>query len=188
MRRPSVPRACRSARASKRRCAAIREEARPSSMIARRTGGRRLHDLPGHRQRPRRKVGNLVRHRLGRASVLRADHFGRRDAPGARTAGRRPRCSKMPRQPGDGRHAGTLGGVADQLSVGCARLNLVPVGSNYEVDIGAITWLAAVGSSTGGSPAEDSCPAGSIVTGDLIRADVWINGLALHCAPLALVP
>jgi hypothetical protein len=80
-----------------------------------------------------------------------------------------------------------FGALIDQLSVGCARLTLVRAGSTFQVSIGAITWLTPVGG-TGGTSAEDVCPAGQVATGNLIRSDTWINAFALDCSSPALVP
>ena len=79
------------------------------------------------------------------------------------------------------------GDLIDQLSVGCARLTLTPVGSTYQVSIGAVTWLMPVGG-MGGVPSEDLCPADLVATGNLDWSDTWVNAFALHCSTPVLAP
>jgi hypothetical protein len=62
------------------------------------------------------------------------------------------------------------------------------VGATYQLSLGPVTWLMPVGSSTGGTAAEDDCPAGRWATGNPLRSSVWIDAYSLDCAAPTLVP
>jgi hypothetical protein len=82
---------------------------------------------------------------------------------------------------------GRSGALLDQLSLGCAPVALAKVGLNYQLTVGAVTWLAAVGG-TGGAAYSQSCPAGQVMTGSDIHAGADIDAFGIFCSTPVLLP
>jgi hypothetical protein len=82
---------------------------------------------------------------------------------------------------------GRSGSLLDQLNVGCAPVGLASVASSYQLTVGAVTWLVAVGG-TGGGAFSRSCPPGQVVTGSDIHAGLDVDAFGIFCSAPVLLP
>jgi hypothetical protein len=83
---------------------------------------------------------------------------------------------------------GRSGRDTDQLSFGCAPLEVNKVNGSFRANIGAITFLGSVGGN-GGSAFQDGCPSGQIAIGNKITDENgFIAAFGLVCATPILSP
>jgi hypothetical protein len=113
----------------------------------------------------------------GAITITRAGTLPQRGSPGEIASWSQP-C------PTDAAIIGVQGraGLAlDQVAFVCARLMISPAGGTLAIE--SATVSAAAGGD-GGRAFADSCPAGEVARGHLLRAGRWIDAFSLVCGAL----
>jgi hypothetical protein len=81
---------------------------------------------------------------------------------------------------------GRSGAALDEISLECAAFDISLAQRRLVPSSGETVALGPVGGA-GGNAFADGCPEGQVATGFVLRADEWIDALALSCATPTLV-